>query len=63
MKATEATNRNFGAPRSSSASTAIIRQLITPFREIKVECTLLRDDGSSPRSSASACSTTTRAAR
>jgi len=47
MKATEATNQNFDkAARLLGLDERIIKQLITPHREIKVECTLLRDDGS-----------------
>jgi glutamate dehydrogenase (NAD(P)+) len=47
MKATEATNKNFAkAARLLGLDAATERQLTTPFREIKVELTLLRDDGS-----------------
>ncbi|MGE0395194.1 MAG: Glu/Leu/Phe/Val dehydrogenase dimerization domain-containing protein [Kofleriaceae bacterium] len=47
MKATEATNRNFArAARLLGLSSMVERQLTTPFREIKVELTLERDDGS-----------------
>jgi glutamate dehydrogenase (NAD(P)+) len=47
MKATEATNRNFArAARLVGIDAATERQLTTPFREIKVELTLVRDDGS-----------------
>jgi len=46
MKATEATNRNFEkAARLLGLDARVIQQLITPHREIKVECTLVRDDG------------------
>ncbi|MDX2154257.1 MAG: Glu/Leu/Phe/Val dehydrogenase dimerization domain-containing protein [Bryobacteraceae bacterium] len=47
MTATEATNRNFhDAARLLDLSEPAIRQLITPLREIKVECNIVRDDGS-----------------
>ncbi len=47
MKATEATNRHFArAARLVGIDAATERQLTTPFREIKVELTLVRDDGS-----------------
>lgn len=47
MKATEATNLNFGkAARALGLTPAAERQLTTPFREIRVELTLVRDDGS-----------------
>jgi glutamate dehydrogenase (NAD(P)+) len=46
MKATEATNRNFArAARLVGIDAAAERQLVTPYREIKVELTLVRDDG------------------
>jgi glutamate dehydrogenase (NAD(P)+) len=46
MKAIEATNRNFlKAARLLGLDDHVIKQLITPRREIRVECTLLRDDG------------------
>jgi len=46
MKATEATNRNFHkAARLLGLDSRVVQQLITPYREIKVECTLMRDDG------------------
>ncbi|KAB2910538.1 MAG: glutamate dehydrogenase [Kofleriaceae bacterium] len=46
MKATEATNRNFGrAARLLGIDATAERQLVTPYREIKVEITLTRDDG------------------
>src|SRR5512146_780403 len=46
MKTTEATNRNLvRAAKLLGIDGKIERQLLTPFREIKVECTLLRDDG------------------
>jgi glutamate dehydrogenase (NAD(P)+) len=46
MKATEATNRNFDkAARRIGLDDRVIQQLTTPHREIKVECTLVRDDG------------------
>ncbi len=46
MKATEATNRNFHkAARLLGLDDRVVQQLITPHREIKVECTLVRDDG------------------
>ncbi len=47
MKATEATNRNFArAARLVGIDETTERQLVTPYREIKVELTLVRDDGS-----------------
>ena len=47
MKATEATNRNFGrAARLLDLSAREERQLLTPRREVKVECTITLDDGS-----------------
>jgi glutamate dehydrogenase (NAD(P)+) len=47
MKATEATNRTFArAARVLGLDAATERQLVTPYREIKVELTLIRDDGS-----------------
>src|SRR5690242_17968724 len=47
MKATEATNRNFTtAARLVGIDAALERSLIVPFREIKVECSIRRDDGS-----------------
>jgi glutamate dehydrogenase (NAD(P)+) len=47
MNATEATTRHFhAAARRLGLSEAIVKQLGTPAREIKVECNLLRDDGS-----------------
>ncbi|HMJ53206.1 MAG TPA: Glu/Leu/Phe/Val dehydrogenase dimerization domain-containing protein, partial [Polyangiaceae bacterium] len=47
MKATEATNLNFQkAAKLLGLDAHIMRQLVTPCREIKVECTLRRDDGS-----------------
>jgi len=47
MKATEATNLNFQrAARLLGLDTHVMTQLVTPCREIKVECTLRRDDGS-----------------
>jgi glutamate dehydrogenase (NAD(P)+) len=46
MKATEATNLNFQKAASLLGLDArVVQQLVTPHREIKVECTLLRDDG------------------
>src|SRR6187401_1751196 len=46
MKATEATNLNFGkAARLLGVDAASERSLTTPFREIKVELTIARDDG------------------
>jgi glutamate dehydrogenase (NAD(P)+) len=46
MKATEATNLNFAkAARALGLTPAAERQLTTPFREIRVELTLVRDDG------------------
>ena len=46
MKATEATNRNFHkAARLLGLDDRVVQQLITPHREIRVECTLVRDDG------------------
>lgn len=48
MKPTEATNFNFSrAARLIGLDPKLEHQLLTPYREIKVECTLLRDDGSS----------------
>jgi glutamate dehydrogenase (NAD(P)+) len=47
MKATEATNLNFErAARLLGLDDRVMIQLATPWREIKVECTLRRDDGS-----------------
>src|SRR5688572_5319286 len=47
MKATEATNLNFErAARLLGLNDLVMIQLATPCREIKVECTLRRDDGS-----------------
>ena len=47
MKATEATNRNFSkAARLIGLDAALERSLLVPFREIKVECSIRRDDGS-----------------
>ncbi|HBY61741.1 MAG TPA: glutamate dehydrogenase [Solibacterales bacterium] len=47
MTATEATNRNFhAAARLLGLDDNIVRQLITPLREVKVECNIVRDDGS-----------------
>lgn len=46
MRATEATSYNFEkAARLLGLGEHVVRQLITPSREIRVECTLLRDDG------------------
>src|SRR6476661_5976773 len=46
MKATEATNLNFTkAVRLLGLDPKLEHQLLTPYREIKVECPLLRDDG------------------
>jgi glutamate dehydrogenase (NAD(P)+) len=46
MKATEATNLYFEkAARLLGLDARVIQQLVTPHREIKVECTLIRDDG------------------
>jgi glutamate dehydrogenase (NAD(P)+) len=46
MKPTEATNHNFvQAARLIGLDRRLEHQLLTPFREIKVECALLRDDG------------------
>lgn len=46
MKATDATRQNFEiAARLLELDARVIRQLITPLREIKVECTVVRDDG------------------
>lgn len=46
MKATEATNLNFDkAARLLGLDAAVVTQLMTPWREIKVECTIRRDDG------------------
>ena len=47
MKATEATNLNFHkAARLLGLNGWVTQQLITPYREVKVECSLMRDDGS-----------------
>ena len=47
MKATEATTYNFEkAARLLGLGAHVVRQLITPRREIKIECTMARDDGS-----------------
>jgi glutamate dehydrogenase (NAD(P)+) len=47
MKATEATNKNFRrAANLLALDEHVMAQLVTPCREIKVECTLRRDDGS-----------------
>ena len=47
MKATEATNLNFHkAARLLGLNGWVTQQLITPYREVKVECSLVRDDGS-----------------
>jgi glutamate dehydrogenase (NAD(P)+) len=47
MTATEATNQTFArAARILGLSERVERQILTPFREIRVECTLPRDDGS-----------------
>jgi len=47
MKATEATNLNFHRAATLLGLDAhVMMQLVTPWREIKVECTLRRDDGS-----------------
>ncbi|HKA91408.1 MAG TPA: Glu/Leu/Phe/Val dehydrogenase dimerization domain-containing protein, partial [Haliangiales bacterium] len=46
MKATEATNYYFHrSARLLGLDERIERQLVTPFREVKVELTLVRDDG------------------
>jgi glutamate dehydrogenase (NAD(P)+) len=46
MNPIEATNRNFhDAARLLNLDSLTIKQLITPYREVKVECTILRDDG------------------
>jgi glutamate dehydrogenase (NAD(P)+) len=46
VKATEATNRNFHkAAQLLALDDHVIKRLITPHREIRVECTLLCDDG------------------
>ena len=46
MKATEATNRNFRrAAKLLGLDEHVMVQLVTPCREIKVECTVRRDDG------------------
>jgi glutamate dehydrogenase (NAD(P)+) len=46
MNATEATNRYFHrAAELLELSQWSINQLLTPFREIKVECNIVRDDG------------------
>jgi glutamate dehydrogenase (NAD(P)+) len=47
MTPTEATNRNFDlAARRLGLSERVERQIRIPFREVKVECTFARDDGS-----------------
>jgi glutamate dehydrogenase (NAD(P)+) len=47
MTATEATNANFAkAARLLDLSERVERQILAPFREIKVECSITRDDGS-----------------
>jgi len=47
MKATEATNLNFSrAARLLGLDARIERSLQMPYREIKVECSITRDDGS-----------------
>lgn len=47
MKATEATTYNFEkAARLLGLGAHVSRQLITPRREVKIECTMARDDGS-----------------
>jgi glutamate dehydrogenase (NAD(P)+) len=47
MKATEATNHYFQrAAHLLGLDSRVTTQLVTPTREIKVECTLRRDDGS-----------------
>jgi len=47
MSATEATNRNFlKAARLLGLGNRVERQLMTPKREVKVECTIEMDDGS-----------------
>ena len=47
MNPIEATNQNFHkAARILSLDARRVKQLITPYREIKVECDLVRDDGS-----------------
>lgn len=46
MNATEATNHYFHrAARLLNLSDWSVHQLLTPFREIKVECSIVRDDG------------------
>jgi hypothetical protein len=46
MHATEATNANFiRASRLLGLNTRVERQLMIPKREVKVECTIARDDG------------------
>jgi glutamate dehydrogenase (NAD(P)+) len=47
MKPTEATQRNFTkAARLIGLDAAMEKSLLLPFREIKVECSIRRDDGS-----------------
>ncbi len=47
MSATEATNRNFlKAAKLLGLGNRVERQLMTPKREVKVECTIEMDDGS-----------------
>jgi len=46
MNPIEATNRNFhDAARLLNLDDLTIKQLVTPYREVKVECTIVRDDG------------------
>ena len=46
MNASEATNHNFGlAAKLLGWDERIERQILAPFREIRVECTIPRDDG------------------
>ena len=47
MNPIEATNRNFhDAARLLKLDDLTIKQLVTPYREVKVECTIVRDNGS-----------------
>ena len=64
MTPTEATDRYFHRAADLLKLNDRARHfLLTPYREIKVECSFVRDDGRWPRSSATGCSTTTAAGR
>lgn len=46
MNPVEAANRNFHkAAKLLALDERIVKQLVTPYREIKVECNIVRDDG------------------